>query len=890
MRFLKRLFISLIIIAGLIALGASLISYYYQNEVKQFVKSQINELLASPIDVNRIDFSVLEKFPNASVSLSQVLAWDAFPNKEGTDTLFFADKIYFEFNLLDLIRNNYKLTHIEVHKAEINLRWNKKGENNYVFWKVAEDKNDTQRKIDLESVKFTKCRLTLDNRKNDFRSWYIINKLEFKARIENEKLAFDIQALFPAFAFHSKEFEYKSNLMLDLKTKMNINNAKNEILFRQGLIKLGNFKGDVNGRLDYEKGIYGFNIGTTQQKLESVLQVIPKNLISKLEGYDIDAMIKISLYTGKKLHEKWKTQIKFSTENGTVSHKNSGITIDNMSFEGDLTLASNIKLLHLNRYSGEFSGSTFDGELMVKNFKHPQIDLRLKGLFDLARILDFMEVKSIEGAYGNADMDFRFIGQFENPENIRSKEIEKAITNGKLVVNDLGFSVPSLNMKFDRLNGTFFLDDNDATIKNLTGTWKGAGSKVNGTIRNLMPFILFKNQKLFIRAEGEFDHIRLENFLTSNKNQNNRESFQIPCFLDMELKSRIGKLTYKNFRADEFMATFKVKDCKINSDYYTFRTAGGKLNGNFALNNSGTGQMNLILKSTLSQLNIDELFREFDNFGQKIFRYNQIKGKLSADIFYKSSWDKNLVIDPASIEVDAIISINNGELIGVESLKQIGAYLRKNTLTNTIIDTKALDKNLNHIKFSQLTNRIKIKNKVIHIPVMTIASSALNINIAGTHSFDNHIDYKMNFGLRQLVKQRKETDPKAIEFGSIDDDGLGMRIFMTMTGTTENPVFSLDKSAKKSWRKEKWKDEGKNINAILNKEVQTIFGNKNQNKTFEEKEKPKFEIEWDDEGDTTKIVVKRDSLLTKKDSLKKKTKKFILEPEEDIRDSDYDDY
>ena len=886
MRLLKRLLLILIIIVGLIALGASLISYYYQNEVKQFVKLQINDMLASPVDVNGIDFSVIEKFPNASVSLSEVLAWDAFPDKEGTDTLFYAEKIYFEFNLLDLIRNSYKLTHIEVYKADVNLRWNKKGENNYVFWKVSENEDKKQTEIDLESVKFTKCRLTIDHQKNEFRSWYVIKNLEFKARIENEKQAFDIQAISPAFAIHAKEFNYESKLLLDLKTKMNINNATNQIVFKAGVIKLGDFNGVADGRVDYKKGIYKFNAITNEQKLENVIQVIPKNLTSKLDEYKVDALIKLNLTTGNKFNQRWKTRIEFSVTKGRINHKKSGITIENMSFEGDLTLASNIKLLNLNRYSGMFSESVFDGELMVKNFKHPQIDLRLKGVFDLARILGFLEVKSIENPYGKANVDFRFIGQFEDPENIRSREIEKAITNGKVVLDDLGFSVPSLNMKFDHLNGTFVLDDNDATIKNLTGTWKGAESMVNGSIRNLMPFILFKNQKLYIRAEGVFDHIMLENFLTSKENNNDRESFQIPCFLDMELKSQIKKLTYRKFRADELVTAIQVKNCRIKADYFTFKSAGGQLNGNFALNNSGTGQMNLMLKSTLSQINIDELFREFDNFGQKILKHDQIKGKLSADVFYKGSWDKNLVVDLSSIEVDAIINIDNGELIEVESLRQIGAYLRENSLTNTIIDTEALDKKLNHIKFSQMTNRIKISNKVIHIPVMTIASSALDINIAGTHGFDNRIDYKMNFRLRQLVKQRKET-----EFGSIEDDGLGMRIFMTMTGTTEKPVFSMDKTAKKTWRKDKWKQEGKNINNIINKELKTIFGDKTGKNTFDPKEKPKFEIEWDDEDDTTKILITGDSLSTKKDTLKKKSKKIIFESDKkDIRDTDDDDY
>ena len=879
MRFLKRLFIALIIISGLVALGASLISFYYQNEVKQYVKTRINDLLASPVDANSIDFSVLEKFPNASISLNQVLAWDAFPDKNGTDTLFYAEKIFFEFNLINLIRNSYKITHIEVYKADVNLRWNKDGENNYEIWKVIENSEEKQTDIDLESVKFTKCRLTLDNRKIDFRSWYIVNKLEFEMRLENEKLEFDIQLLSPAFAYRSNEFEYESNLLLDLKTKMNIDNAKKEILFSRGAITLGNFMGDAEGKVDYAKGIYDFNLNTGQQELKNVLPVIPQYITDKLKGYDVNAKIEISLNTGRKYQKKWKTKIDFSAVNGKISHDHSGITIDELSFEGDLMLATNVNLLNLNHYSGVFSGSTFEGELMVKNFKHPNIDLRLNGLFDLPRMLDFMDVKNIESVYGSADVNFRFIGQFEDPENIRSKEIEKAITNGKLVLSDLGFSVPSLNMKFDHMNGEFVLDDNDATINNLTGTWKGAESKVNGSIRNLMPFILFKDQKLYIRATGEFDHIKLENFFTSEDSNNERETFQIPCFLDMEIISRIAKLTYKKFESDDLYGAFTVRNCLIQSDNFGFRTAGGKLQGSLALSNSSDGQMNLLVNSYLNQMDIDKLFKEFDNFGQKLIKHDQIKGKINADIYYKGSWDKNLILDPSSIEANVIINIDNGELIELQNLMKIGTYLKQNTLTSAIIDTEALDKKLSHIYFQQITNRIEIKNEVIKIPEMIISSSALDINLSGTHHFDNRIDYKMNFRLQQLIKQRKET-----EFGMIEDDGSGMRIFMSMKGTAENPIFSLDKTTKKSWRKDKWKKEGQKISAILSDEIQTIFGDKKDTLTFNENYKPlKFELEWDDENDTTKVLLIGDTL-------KNKPKKFILESDEDIRDSDDDDY
>ena len=127
------------------------------------------------------------------------------------------------------------------------------------------------------------------------------------------------------------------------------------------------------------------------------------------------------------------------------------------------------------------------------------------------------------------------------------------------------------------------------------------------------------------------------------------------------------------------------------------------------------------------------------------------------------------------------------------------------------------------------------------------------------------------------MKQLKET-----EFGIIEDDGLGSRIFLKMEGTTENPIFSLDKNARKEYKQESWKQEKQAISTLLDQEFKGMF-------SVEKGEKPKeapkkYKIEWDDVSDTT-------LLKSKTDSTEKKRKTLIFQSDDsDIRDSDDDDY
>ena len=85
-----------------------------------------------------------------------------------------------------------------------------------------------------------------------------------------------------------------------------------------------------------------------------------------------------------------------------------------------------------------------------------------------------------------------------------------------------------------------------------------------------------------------------------------------------------------------------------------------------------------------------------------------------------------------------------------------------------------------HLKFSELKNQIEIRNRLINIPKITIKSNALDVELFGWHDFDNNIEYHFSFRFNQL-----KSKPEYTEFGKVVDDGLGIVIYMTMSGTID---------------------------------------------------------------------------------------------------------
>jgi AsmA-like C-terminal region len=100
---------------------------------------------------------------------------------------------------------------------------------------------------------------------------------------------------------------------------------------------------------------------------------------------------------------------------------------------------------------------------------------------------------------------------------------------------------------------------------------------------------------------------------------------------------------------------------------------------------------------------------------------------------------------------------------------------------------------LNKLRFADLKNDIHIENETIYIPQMEIKSNATTLQLSGTHTFDQHIDYRVSAPLRN----KKKIDPDEA-FGAIEEDTKGQtKIFLKIAGTTDKYNVSYDKDAVK---------------------------------------------------------------------------------------------
>jgi hypothetical protein len=204
---------------------------------------------------------------------------------------------------------------------------------------------------------------------------------------------------------------------------------------------------------------------------------------------------------------------------------------------------------------------------------------------------------------------------------------------------------------------------------------------------------------------------------------------------------------------------------------------------------------------TTKNLDLREVFRQFDNFGQATILDKNLRGRLDARVAVDGFWDEKGVFDEKKMRVLAEMTGRNGELVDLAMLKDFSKYIHV--------------EDLERVKFTEIQNFLEISKEKIYLPAMFIQSNACNMTISGTQTFDDKIDYhfKVNAGqvlLNKMKKHQKDLDPQP------EKDGL-FNLYYTMCCHLDKYEVNRDKKGVKE-AFEKSESRKKIIEAALNSE------------------------------------------------------------------------
>ncbi len=845
-RFLKRLTIFFILLFVLLTGTGFVIGYFYQDEVKEYVIGELNKQLNTEIivDGKDIDFTVIKNFPYASVDFKNVKALEAFnrevqePRKK--DTLFSAGTISFQFNIMDVFKQNYRIKKMEIENVDLKVRIDKYGNDNYHFWKESTDSANTSFAFSLEEIILKKINVSFKNFKAKQNIDFLIEDCNLGGNFSDEK--YDLQTTSNLFVnvikIDSTNFLRKKNVHLEVS--LNVDNTYPSYKIKNGKIKIEDLLFEVVGSVlnSNKEAIVNLGVKGKEMDIQSVLSLIPNKYKGAMNEYEsdgefyFDAIIK-GVFSAK---ENPQITADFGIKNADITQVKDNIKLHNVNLKGHYfngnKNANEPSLLTLIPFSATIDEGTLAGELTLKNLASPAFSGKIKANLDLANVQKFIKIDTIESVNGKVNIDASFSG---DEKSVSSGNYENITTTGDLKITDMNLKLKNYTLNFSGINGDFKFDNNDLAVNSFTGNIAKSDFELKGFFRNIVGFVMKENESIMVEATLNSENIDL-NELLSNKSEESKPGkykLRFSEFIDVNLNSEIQHLVFRKFDATNIHGVIKIKDKKMVVDPIVLNTMSGSITTSGLIDGTDSTKLLITCFSDVNRINITKMFEGFENFGQTAVTDKNLKGVATAKIQFASILSPDLKMDLDKLYAGVEMTVENGEMNNVEAMKSLSRFIEL--------------KDLENVKFATLKNQIEIKNQVITIPKMEVKSNAINITASGTHTFKNEINYRVKLSLNELLsKKAKKAKKENDEFGEIADDGLGRtNIFLLMTGTVENPTIKYDsKSAIKNVQQD-LKVEKQTLKTILKEEFglfkkDTTLNNKTP------KDDTKFIIKWDE--------------------------------------------
>ncbi|MFH0867591.1 MAG: AsmA-like C-terminal region-containing protein [Bacteroidota bacterium] len=864
-KIVKRILLAIAALFFVLIGTVLVIIYFYEDSIKKFIVEKINKQLNTEIQVKEIELSLFRKFPNVSLVFTDVTAKDAIKS-ENKGNLLTAKNIYLQFSIWDLFYKNYRIHKIEAENGTINIITYLDGSVNYQFWKSDSTVSDESFSFDLQKVILKNMTI----RYRDFATGqdYLgaTNNLIVKGKFNNDNFTMYANGNILVNYVNISGTKFIPGKNIHIELILDVDQTTNTYIFTESKLYMGNMSFNVGGNVTHndKKQYISLSVTGANTKLQSFIEEIPYEYRKYFEDYKTEGDFYFNTtITGSYLNNDLpEVLVSFGIKGGSIAQKETGIALENVSLSGTYSNGTARSLstseLIIKDFSSTLKSGEIKGNIIIKNFSKPEIEMLLDANMDLAELQDFLKNDSIASISGKIDLSVSFKGSVNSEDRFKVKDFISSTTSGKLTVTDAELAIKNDSRKYTGIEGKFEFSNNDLIVNSLSLMINKSDIKLKGYFKNLLSFLFLEDQKLLIDANLTSVNTELDNLLQYNTTTTDTTYRLIfPEKIEFKLNVDISKLTFNKFTATNVTGKVKLKNMQLLADPLTFNSVDGSVDGVVMVDGSQSGKLLISCDAEINEVNIKKLFYEFGNFGQSSMSDENLEGVTTADIQFAGVWSDDLRPDMDKMYAKADITIEKGRLLNYEPMKGLSKFLKISDLDD--------------VKFSALHNLIEIKNKTIYIPAMEIKSNAIDIIASGEHTFDNEINYHIQVKLSDLMAQKaKKAKPENEEFGVIEDDGLGKTsLFILVTGTVDNPVYKYDAKGLKAKLVVNFIKEKETLKTILNEEFgwfkkdSAVIKNKEEKKdktelkppgknkeeeNFKKQEEGKFIIEWEEDS------------------------------------------
>ncbi len=862
---LKRIFWSLSLLVLMVAGTGITLAYVYEAEVKQYVVSKINEHTQAKIKVETIELSFLRRFPMASLQFHNIEIKETL-SVGNPGTLLKADNIFLKFSVFDLIQNKVVLKNVEIRGAQLNLVVFEDGSDNFrLFSNSSSDSSDFF--IALDKVIFDNSTLHYTNYASKQVLDLQINKIVLSGEFSPNEFNINLNGSMSVQKYISESFTMITDKSVDLDVNLAIDPVSHKFNIRKGNIIYNQIPLSISGDIERLKEGVKLELELHSEFLSMVqlTKSVPLIYKQKFKDFELKGLMKIDGHINGYVVSRSMPfiGIKIKIKDCEIENKVLKTKWQHINLEAEYSNGKSHSLstssIQIHDFGFDMDFGSFDGKFQLNNFVNPEVQLQLNSKLELEELMKFTgKVFGISKIKGNADLNLKMTGTLKG--FIGNQDIDFRGLDYQARLNLKGSSLmhKASDIYYENMVGSMRINSHSIVVEPTKVTINGKRHKIRAEIQNYRAWINKPSEnKLIVRSFAEVSTISFSDIQQIIGSSESSDGI-FPNDIDLKIQFKADSFLWENMNATNASGIFRMKNQVISFQDIRFNAFDGKINGNCSIEGSRAEQRPIIAKGELTNVDINRLFHDFNSFGQKIITDKNIKGKLTSDFVLNAKFDRDWKILSESIVLESNIRVTGGELNDIKELNALSNYTR--------ID------DFSHIVFSELNNSIQISKRKLMIPDMTLKSNKLDLELSGTHDFDNIYDYHISVLMSDvLFNQAKQKSNN--EFGEVQNDGYGRtKLFFHVYGQDDDIHVKYDRKGVAKKLKSDMKEEGESLKSVLNKEFGWFKNSQdsinstdslrkvNQLKKKEEQEKlnkqeeGQFIFEWDDEEDNEEFI------------------------------------
>ncbi len=828
----------------LLAVGAA---FALEATIKARIVSAINEQLSVPVQVKgKIGFSLIRHFPNASLSFNEVVVDDKLRKKE---KLLKVKEFSLLFSVMDLLQSKVTISKVFIENGSINIFIDKNGKQNFDILKPSKSGNTNQISIAIKKASLNKVEVNYKNDQSKATLALRVKQLLLNGNFNEQRYNVEVEGNGKFHSFGTGTDFISLEKEFDLTSRVAVNQLLKRIDIQQTNINLAENEFALTGSIKLNGATTALDLkaNCTGKEIAHLLQLLPASVSGNLKDVKGTGNYKISATIRGNVGATSRPDVALnaSLSDGNISLAKWGKELTNVftDIEYGMDRDGN-DYLRLKKFSSKIDNEPFNCVLEMKTLKQPTFDFSANGIVHLDALNDAFADSVVSNLGGTIGFDdFKVKGKFHNGYDFKTANFSGT---GKIQLNEVEGQIN--NVTYGNINGAISYDGDVLDIKGFTLNFLSTDVKFSGTVSNLLPYVSALDERkgmdgVALNADGELDieNFHLTNILETYSRKNNpivarkapldvRDIFRI----NGRLKARIGKMTFRKMEFKNIDAELQLVPLQIQIDKLNMHAMGGSVTSTGYVDFPASRQLLLNLSIDAKDVDVVQVFKQCENFGQQSLTEANLKGTLNLNAQFKTIWNNYSELDQNNLGAIIGFELKNGELIDFEPIKAASKFIKVDELKR--------------IRFSDIKNQITIQNRSVSIPTFEIKTNAINLVFTGTHSFDNIVDYRFKINLNKLLANKFRSRGSNIEYAERDPYD-GVNIYLLMTGQLSNPNIKFDKASSAAKLKEEFKNEKEVLKNIFKKggQVPQNEDKKREERYYQIDEEPKY-MEFEDEN------------------------------------------